>query len=201
MGCLYKIDFENGKSYVGISSTTAKDRWRRHGRQKNPKSLIGRAFAKYGEDAAKMHVLVIANDWDYLCLLEQKAISAFNTKFPGGLNLTNGGEGAVGRVWSEESKAKVSKFHKGRKKTGVEIANISAAQRGVKKNWTESWKQNIKNALKGKSWCRGAKRSEETKAKQSAKKAKWWAGLSKQEREDFCKKRAIAQKEKRHDNS
>lgn len=201
MGCLYKIDFDNGKSYIGISSTTATDRWRRHSRQKKPTTLIGRAFAKYGEGCAKMSVLVIANDWDYLCLLEQKAISAFKTKFPDGLNLTGGGEGMIGHVWSEEARAKVSRFHKGRKKSETELANMSAAQKGLKKNWTESWKQNVKNALRGKSWCRGVKRSEETKAKQSTKKAEWWAGLSKQEREDFCKKRADAQKEKKRDNS
>lgn len=56
------------------------------------------AIRKYGAEAFTRRVLVIADDWDYLCDLERKAIIAFDTLAPRGYNLTVGGEGVVGRV-------------------------------------------------------------------------------------------------------
>jgi hypothetical protein len=39
---------------------------------------------------------VIANDFEYLCDLEIKAIKTFGTRYPTGYNMTDGGEGATG---------------------------------------------------------------------------------------------------------
>lgn len=48
--------------------------------------------------------------------LEIKLIAAIGRKKDGGslVNMTNGGEGASGLVFSQESRAKISRFHKGR---------------------------------------------------------------------------------------
>lgn len=49
MGCLYKIDFVSGKSYIGITRRTADARFAEHV-SKAPKAAnsLGRAIVKYG---------------------------------------------------------------------------------------------------------------------------------------------------------
>jgi group I intron endonuclease len=107
MGCLYKIEFPNGKEYVGISSTTAAQRFKGHCAGKNGQ-LVVRALRKYGKNNVNVKTLVVANDWKYLCLLEQRAIKAYATKTPHGYNMTDGGEGTLGCIPSEESRRKMS---------------------------------------------------------------------------------------------
>lgn len=96
MGCLYRIDFPSGKSYIGITMKTAEHRFAKgHCKKKNGPSALGAAIRKYGAESASVQTLVIADDWKYLCDLEKKAIVAFNTKSPYGYNMTEGGDGVV----------------------------------------------------------------------------------------------------------
>jgi hypothetical protein len=48
--------------------------------------------------------LVISDDYDYLKEMEVKAIAAFSTKVPLGYNMTDGGDGVVGVVITEENR-------------------------------------------------------------------------------------------------
>jgi group I intron endonuclease len=96
MGCLYQFSFPNGKQYLGITIQSFKTRIQAHFRaaRKGDENLLYRAIRKYGKEAISIKVLVIANDWKYLCELERNAIKSFGTKHPNGYNMTGGGEGA-----------------------------------------------------------------------------------------------------------
>lgn len=105
MGCLYALDFPNGKRYLGISSKTAEERWQVHLMRvrEGRAHALQNAIRKYGADNVKVSTLVVSDDWEYLCDLEKRAIVQFNTRVPHGYNLTAGGEGVVGNVLTEEA--------------------------------------------------------------------------------------------------
>lgn len=94
-----------------------------------------------------MEVLAVANDWDYLCDLERKAIQAFRTQKPHGYNLTDGGEGTpgycmppesrerqrqkvMGSKWTQEARQRFSEKCKGRVITPEARAKMAEAKRG-----------------------------------------------------------------------
>ncbi len=154
MGCLYRVSFPNGKAYLGITTQTAQARFKDHcseaGRLKREKprggSLLHHALNKY-PGQAQLEVLVIADDWDYLCELEQRAIQAFGTRKPNGYNLTEGGEGTpgyrmppesrerqrqavLGSKWKEDAKQRFSEQCKGRVITQEAREKMAAAKRG-----------------------------------------------------------------------
>ncbi len=115
MSCLYSVTSPSGKSYIGISSKDSIARWKKHIEHSlgNRPGALYSAVRKYGVDQFIVKTLVVVDDWDYLCDLEKRAISAFNTFSPNGYNLTMGGEGTVGPR-DEEFRAKVSVAQKKR---------------------------------------------------------------------------------------
>jgi len=135
MGHLYKLDFPNGKSYIGISFKNAQGRFDRHrknatGNNSNDQHALYNAWRKYGEP--KLTVLAVVEN-SLLHETEIKAIAVYKTKSPDGYNLTRGGEGVVGLMRSMESRAKMSAARKGGKfgKLSEEHrAKIGAFQRG-----------------------------------------------------------------------
>lgn len=124
----YKIThLESGKVYVGVTTQRRPEvRWRHHvnvGRRG-----LGAAIKKYGEDAFSFEVF--ASSWNEasLLLLETALIQQEGALSPGGYNLNIGGKGTLGasdetkrligeanrrRVWTEESKAKLSAHNTG----------------------------------------------------------------------------------------
>lgn len=163
MGCLYQISFPNGKSYIGISSTTAEKRFAAH-RAKRSKSVVSHALRKYGASSVKLRTLVVANDWKYLCDLERRAIAAYGTKIPAGYNVTEGGDGALGYSHTKEHLDKirgvVPKGMAGYKFTDADKEKIAAAGRGKKRS--PETKAKIGEANKHREW------TEESRAKASA---------------------------------
>ena len=108
MGCLYQLTFQSGKSYIGITSKTLKRRLivhKSHARTGRNMPLH-KAIRKYDHFDSKM--LVIADDWKYLCDLEKKAILAFDTVTPNGYNVSLGGEGVIGVPRSDDTRRKIS---------------------------------------------------------------------------------------------
>lgn len=130
MAILYKLTFNSGKSYIGITNKTLKQRvWRHINHTINGRnSAIAAAIRKYGVDF-KREILIIG-DFEYIKCMEIEAISAFGTKAPGGYNLTDGGEGALGHVKSDETRAKLVKANRGRKHSVATIARISESNKG-----------------------------------------------------------------------
>lgn len=127
MGCLYLLTSPSGKSYIGITSKTVEARWKAHNMrvQEGRDQALQKAIRKYGAESFKVQTLVIADKWDYLCDLERKAIAAFNTKAPNGYNLTDGGEGIVGRVHTEQASANMSAGQKRRARTDEEKKRLA----------------------------------------------------------------------------
>lgn len=128
MGFLYRLDFASGKSYVGITNGTMKQRLRNHKKklQQDYDLALYRAWRKYGEP----RVTVLARaDKDYLMEIEPKAIIAYGTRVPGGYNLTAGGAPVM--LWhSQETKDKIGALSTGRVCSDETRAKISAANLG-----------------------------------------------------------------------
>jgi hypothetical protein len=130
---LYKISFKSSKkSYIGISSISAEFRLKLHSKQ--PRYLIGNAFKKYGVDDATLIVLAEHDDWGTLCQMEIDAIIEHNTKAPHGYNLTDGGEGTLGVIYTEEQNRASSERSKAYRAANPE----EAAKRQERANITNS---------------------------------------------------------------
>jgi hypothetical protein len=129
MGCLYQLTSPSGKSYIGISSKTAADRFLKHtehalGKRQN--GVLYSALRKYKPENFKVETLAIANDWDYLADLEIKVIAAFGTRYPSGYNMTDGGEGVIGPR-SDKTKLAISIAQKKRFQRPEERAKAKIA--------------------------------------------------------------------------
>lgn len=86
-------------------------------------------------------------------------------------NLTEGGTGSSGHIWTEESKQKLSKTIKGRKHSKEHVRKIAEAQMGKVgsnrgKKFSKEWCDNMSKSQKG---CNGRKKTQEEKDKISLK--------------------------------
>lgn len=175
MGCLYQLTFPNGKSYIGITTESLIKRIGRHinSAKNGADLLLSRAIKKYGK-SFEQKILVVANDWSYLCELEKKAIIAYNTFRPNGYNLTKGGEGGYGLIHTEESKKKMSLVQSGKIITNEAKAKMSLAKIGIQLE--QYHKDKISKSLKGKKNTLGIKHCDEANKKKSIifSKLKWF---------------------------
>jgi hypothetical protein len=131
MGCLYKLTSPSGKSYIGISRSTAGERWVVHQlRTKEGRNYaLQQAIRKYGAGSFIVETLAESDEWDALCEMERLAIIEHGTKTPLGYNLTDGGEGVVGRVVTDESRHRMSNGQKKRCADPAERARLIALGR------------------------------------------------------------------------
>jgi len=112
---LYRLKFANGKSYIGITSTSLQRRLALHRShaKREKRGALQRAIRKYGSDSFTVDILATSDNWNELCELEKAAIVQFNTFGPNGYNLTAGGEGALGIKMNDAQKLKISLAKKG----------------------------------------------------------------------------------------
>jgi group I intron endonuclease len=97
---VYKIEnLINGKCYIGISNNY-KRRWREH--KKSPYA-VGKAIRKYGVDNFSFEVIYCASTFEHVMEMETFFIKEYNSK-KAGYNLTEGGEGTVGRIVTPEQR-------------------------------------------------------------------------------------------------
>jgi len=119
---IYKtINLLNGKIYVGQHNTSADDGYLGSG------LILNRAIKKYGKNYFHREILDFCNSQEELNKKEIEWIGQLSaTDFSVGYNVTNGGGYGVvglsadknhffGKKHSEESKKKMSEFHKGEK--------------------------------------------------------------------------------------
>lgn len=125
MGEIYKITNKiNGKSYIGKTKFKALVRWKDHVTGYHPNSAIHKAIVKYGVTNFSFEVLEINVDEDSLNEWEMYYIKLYNSKSPNGYNLTDGGDGGLGMVITDDWRRKQSECRKGipwsenRKKAG-----------------------------------------------------------------------------------
>jgi len=120
----------NGKIYIGKTNDPER-RWRRHRRTAKDddnydKFYIHRAIAKYGVNNFTFTAFQTFEKEEDCNAAEIYWIKFFNcrdSKF--GYNLTNGGEGCSGRVFSEETIEKMRQKALGRKHTPETLEKIS----------------------------------------------------------------------------
>ena len=177
-GCLCELSFPSGKQYIGITSGTLQRRVNLHRSHANlgRPGAVYNAIRKYGRQGFSAKVLVFASDWNYLCELEKKAISNFGTRAPGGYNLTDGGEGFLGQIFTPERRAKMSEVRRGK---GVgprphargwhhtEEAKLKISEAGKGREFSEERRAKIGATKVGNTYNLGSKRTEESRAKMS----------------------------------
>ena len=144
--CLYIHTRENdgGIFYVGI------------GNKKRPYTKDSRS--KHWHNIVKKHgynvtIMVENLTWSEACELEVKMIAFYgrikpyrkNPNYGCLINKTDGGDGAKGNVPSKETRQKLSKALKGKKKPEGHGENVGKANKGVKR--AESTKQKITEDL------------------------------------------------------
>ena len=163
LGFLYRLTFPNGKSYIGITKRTVKQRFVEHvnfAKSGKSGSAVHYAINKFGSDEVIVETLASA-EWASLKLLEVEAIAEQNTRPPFGYNLTKGGDGVagfdevtrakmgaanVGRKPSQETRDKISASGKGRKASDQARKNISIGRTGLVFN--TSHRENLSEARK-----------------------------------------------------
>ena len=129
-GVIYKITNQlNGKSYVGKTTTSLKQRMASH---KCADSVIGKAIRKYGWENFSVEVIEECETPEQLNEREIFWIAALNCKTPNGYNRSDGGDGPTGYVCSDETRAKLSAAGKGVPKSPEHRAKIGDGNRGKK---------------------------------------------------------------------
>lgn len=180
----------NGKQYVGMTSKSVHDRWRKHvidskheyqSMYDNP---LQADIRKYGEDCFTYRVLVTTEDKVLAMQLEDIVTEELNTTIPNGYNRQVGyhrkptkktkhkmSEKLKGRTLSEETKKKLSEKAKGRTLSEETRKKMSESKRGENnhnygKHLSEEHKKKISESNSGKNHPNyGKHRSEETKKK------------------------------------
>lgn len=138
--------------------------------------LVYKAILKYGVENFEFNVLCETERMNVILQMEIKTISSLNTFNPNGYNLTEGGEGSLGRIVTDVTREKMSKAQKGKPRTEKHKKAISEGRKGI--IFTEEHRANIALSKKGKPRPPevieilrqsniGKKRSEESKLKQS----------------------------------
>ena len=159
MGELYRLDFPNGKSYIGITRQTAKHRFQKHQRVARQRigTIIYNAWRKYGAPVL-VRLAVVENDM--LFDAEIRAIATFDTLHPRGYNMAPGGVTAPSS--SPLVAAKIATKLTGRKLSAEHIARVALAHTGQKRSIQA--KENMSRAQKGRTF------SDATKAKMALAK-------------------------------
>lgn len=109
---LYRHTSPSGKVYIGITSRDVYKRWNK-GMGYKPCKLFFRAILKYGWDNIKHEVLFTNLEEDRAKGLEIELIKHYKS-LEISYNLTNGGDGMLGYIPSEDTINKMKKSLKGR---------------------------------------------------------------------------------------
>jgi group I intron endonuclease len=168
----------NGKSYIGCTSKSIDDRWQEHinNALRGSDLAFHRAIRKYGVGIWEHETLEIHESSFSAYEAEKRLIAHFNTFSSEGYNLTEGGEGSTGHVYSHtpEARLKISQALRNRVVSDETRRKLSEAKKG--KKWSDEQKKMLSVARVGiipsdetreklRKALKGRKFSEEHKAK------------------------------------
>lgn len=166
---IYKIQHKDSLlAYIGMTKNVAA-RFNRY--KSHPHGFIGRALKSHGVERFEFCVIASAFSKEDAVALEIQLIAEHGTKYPGGYNLTDGGEGHNGQPMSDNTKAKLRVALVGRKVDPELMAKAHDAWRGSQHS--EETKQRISASHKALmatnekrrsfigDWNRGRKKSAE----------------------------------------
>lgn len=153
MGYVYIITNEtNGKQYVGKTVKSIEDRWLGHCNSARNGShlLIHKAIRKYGEEAFTIKILCESDSEEFL--FEQEKLWITRTGSLGnGYNLTSGGEGSSGLIYTDEARWKMGVSNRGKTLSEEHRRKISESGKGKKRApFSEKHRANLSKAAKGK---------------------------------------------------
>jgi group I intron endonuclease len=100
------------KVYIGITTRDVNKRIVEH---LVSNTYFGNALRKYGLQSFTISVIDSANDWKTLCGKEKYWIAFYDCRTPKGYNITTGGEGVSGYVFTEEMRKHLSEMNTGKK--------------------------------------------------------------------------------------
>lgn len=146
---VYRISFPGGKAYIGITTAELKIRKSEHysKAKKGPRYAVQNALNKYPKESVIWEILKTCGSFEEAKEFEIKYIKEFNTLSPNGYNLTNGGDGVKGKVFTEEQKKRLSDAHKGYVMPESQKIAIGLAQ---PKKRPDSFGEKVSAAKKGK---------------------------------------------------
>lgn len=153
-----------GKSYIGYAVNGLKNRKLVHYSSKD-NTYFHKALKKYGKE--NFNWIIVEHkisDFEVLKELEIYWIKEFDTRFPNGYNLTDGGDGALGLHPSEETRKKMSESRKGIVYSEETRKKISDCKKG-KIPWNKGKKLSEETRKKLRDVNKGKKHLEETKGK------------------------------------
>lgn len=138
-GYIYKIVFPNGKHYIGLTTTSLEQRQTQHKQtaKKGDIRCLYNALRKYDMvDTLKLIEIDTADTLEEICEKEIRYIVEYNSYYmnKNGYNMTYGGEGTTGYVYTEDIKQKMSEIAKKRFENPEAILKNSEA---IKKYYQE----------------------------------------------------------------
>lgn len=112
-GCIYKIQFPNGKNYIGLTTTSLEQRRQEHKycAKRGNTNILYKALRKYDMvNTFKLIEIDTADTLKELCEMEIGYIIKYNSYYENsnGYNMTYGGEGTNGYIFTDEDKKKQS---------------------------------------------------------------------------------------------
>ena len=141
----------NSKKYVGVTIRSVEERYREHIREAESGSrwLLHCAMRKYGSSNFSLDVLEVDVPDEDAGDRERYYIQFHNTYYVNGYgyNMTLGGNGTVGYVFTDEAKQKISNSMKGHVFSPERNAKVRAAMLG--REYKQEWRDALSAARLG----------------------------------------------------
>jgi len=131
------LNMVTGMAYIGYTSNLShriSSHRNCHKGKTRSRSYLHNAIAQYGFDKFKLFIIDYADSYADLKGRERYWIAFFDTKRPGGYNLTDGGDGTNGMILTDDHKQKIGA---GVKRTFATTDAMQKSIEGRKKYWAD----------------------------------------------------------------
>lgn len=141
---VYKITNKiNNKVYIGITSKGISARWKEHlwNAEHGCPFKLHNALRKYGKENFTIELIDFCNSWEELTEKEKYYIAQYkSTEDEFGYNLTEGGDGTIGRIVTDETREKIRQKAIGREVSDETRQKLSEAGKVRTEGRENYWK-------------------------------------------------------------